>query len=102
MATGVLMGVGVLDGAWRARPSMSFLRHLAFLLIVGGVWSLNWANIKALTKQQVPARLSEVVFSRTAPSKSMSATGSRSPAPPLPMPLERDPEEAKGHKEYVG
>ncbi|KAL1507267.1 hypothetical protein AB1Y20_008116 [Prymnesium parvum] len=102
MATGVLMGVGVLDEAWPARPSMSFLRHLAFLLIVGGVWSLNWANIKALTKQQVPARLSEVVFSRTAPSKSMSATGSRSPAPPLPMPLERDPEEAKGHKEYVG
>ncbi|KAL3904780.1 MAG: hypothetical protein SGPRY_011162 [Prymnesium sp.] len=46
MATGVLMGVGVLDEAWPARPLMSMLRHLAFLLIVGGVWSLNWANIK--------------------------------------------------------
>lgn len=47
MATGVLMGVSVLDEAWPTRPLMSFLRHLAFVLIVGGVWSLNWANIKA-------------------------------------------------------
>lgn len=104
MATGVLMGVGVLDEAWPARPLMSMLRHLAFLLIVGGVWSLNWANIKALTKQHIPVRLSEVVFSRSAPVKSISGTGSpkmRGPISPLSTPVERDPEELKGHKEYV-
>lgn len=57
MATGVLMGVGVLDEAWPARPLMSMLRHLAFLLIVGGVWSLNWANIKVGCHSHPPACL---------------------------------------------
>uniref|UniRef100_A0A7S3ET44 Uncharacterized protein n=1 Tax=Haptolina ericina TaxID=156174 RepID=A0A7S3ET44_9EUKA len=44
---------------------MSMARHLAFLLIFGGVWSLNWQNIKALSARRLPVRLSEVVSSRT-------------------------------------
>tara|TARA_B110001452_G_C15212725_1_gene420608 strand:- start:462 stop:1799 length:1338 start_codon:yes stop_codon:yes gene_type:complete len=49
MATGVLMGMGVLDEAWPDQPLMSMLRHSAFGLISGGVLILNWNNFRALT-----------------------------------------------------
>ena len=50
MATGVLMGMGVLDEAWPSKPLMSMLRSLAFVLIVGGVCSLNCENIKQVAR----------------------------------------------------
>ena len=85
MATGVLMGVGVLDEAWPAQPLMSMLRSLAFVFIVGGVCSLNCDNIKQLAGKRVRSgtdlvRLSEVVStcprtsSRAKPVVASSAT----------------------------
>ena len=49
MATGVLMGMGVLDEAWPEQPLMSMLRHTAFGLISSGVLILNWNSFRALT-----------------------------------------------------
>jgi len=49
MATGVFMGVVVLDEAWPTRPRMSLLRHIAFGLIFSGVLTLNWQNIRLFT-----------------------------------------------------
>jgi len=108
MATGVLMGVGVLDEAWPARPLMSTLRSLAFLCIIGGVSSLNWQNIKALSRRQMPVRLSEVVSSRGSgsekPKIAVSSPKLRVANTPLSVPAERDPpidpEEEKVHQEH--
>jgi len=103
MATGVLMGVGVLDEAWPARPLMSMLRHLAFVFIIGGVASLNWQNIKALGKRQMPVRLSEVISSSTRATTPKPIAATTSPkmrgtaAAPLPLPTPDPEEEEKGH-----
>jgi len=86
MATGVLMGVGVLDEAWPSQPLMSMARHFAFVLIFGGVWSLNWQNIKALTARRLPVRLSEVVSSRSTNISPTSTKVRGGPAPPLSTP----------------
>ena len=41
MATGVFVGIAVLDEAWPSRPSMSATRFLAFGLMIYGVFTLN-------------------------------------------------------------
>lgn len=46
MASGVFVGIVVLDEAWPARPIMSATRFLAFGFMVYGVLAMNWQNIK--------------------------------------------------------
>ena len=48
MATGVFVGIGVLDEAWPARPLMGAARVLAFVLMLTGACTMNRANIKAM------------------------------------------------------
>ena len=48
MATGVFVGIGVLDEAWPARPLMGAARALAFVLMLTGACTMNRSNIKAI------------------------------------------------------
>ena len=48
MASGVFVGIVVLDEAWPARPMMSATRFLAFGCMIYGVITMNWSNIKAV------------------------------------------------------
>ena len=55
MATGVFVGIAVLDEAWPARPLMSVARLLAFVLMLTGACTMNRQNIRAFadrTKQE--------------------------------------------------
>lgn len=55
MATGVFMGMFVLDEAWPTRQRVSLLRSFAFLLLFIGVITLNWQNILSLAStERVP------------------------------------------------
>ena len=52
MATGVFVGIGVLDEAWPARPLMSATRLLAFVLMLTGAYTMNRQNILSLANGQ--------------------------------------------------
>jgi hypothetical protein len=56
MATGVFVGIGVLDEAWPARPLMSACRLLAFVLMLTGALSMNRQNIRSLAMGKEKAK----------------------------------------------
>ena len=49
MASGVFVGICVLDEAWPARPLMSATRALAFVLMLTGAYTMNRQNIIAIS-----------------------------------------------------
>ena len=51
MATGVFVGIVVLDESWPSRPIMSAARFLAFMLMIYGVLTLNWKSIRDFTQR---------------------------------------------------
>lgn len=65
MASGVFVGITVLDEAWPARPMMSATRFLAFGFMVYGVIAMNWGNIRALAASRVKAESPSDVASPT-------------------------------------
>ena len=48
MASGVFVGIAVLDEAWPTRPAMFIARVLAFLCMITGVCSMNIKSIKSI------------------------------------------------------